>query len=101
MVSLGGSGSVSSRVRSRRTARTCQQPQRPISSGVTATRARRRRSSRWWPFSHGASFSGGKKNAAPQQPLGFFEHTALVAFESPEISGAQEDLGADYLWGLK
>ena len=36
---------------SRRTAITCQQPYRPISSGVTASLTMHRRSSRPWPFS--------------------------------------------------
>src|SRR5580698_540821 len=89
MTSVGGAGSGPRGMRSRRTARTCQQPQRPISSGVTATRAKRRRSSRWWPFSQGASFSGGKKRLRRQPALGLFQHARLVAFESEEIIRAQ------------
>src|SRR6266481_4030817 len=49
----------------------------------------RRRSSRWWPFSQLASFSGGKKGFAGQQALGLFEYSTLVAFEAEEVIGSQ------------
>ena len=46
----------------RSTARICQQPQRPISSGLTLTVLERRRTMRPCSLIHLASFSGGKKN---------------------------------------
>lgn len=56
-----------------------QRPHRPISSGLTVTRLSRRRSSRWWPFSHATSASGGK-SLLGQQAFGAFEDATLVAF---------------------
>jgi hypothetical protein len=67
---------------------TCQQPHSPISSGLTATRARRRRSRRPGAFSHFALSSGGK-SLLGEQALGFVENAAWVAFQAKEIIAAQ------------
>jgi hypothetical protein len=66
----------------------CQQPQSPISSGVTATRAIRRRSSRPCCFSQTAVASGGK-SLLGEQTGRFFEHAALIAFQPEEIIAAE------------
>ena len=71
-------------MRVRSTAMTCQQPHRPISSGVTATRLIRHRLSRPCCFSHFAVASGGK-SLLGEQAFGFFQDSGLVAFESEEV----------------
>ena len=65
-----------------------QQPQSPIASGLTSRVLMRRRTSLPWPFSQGASFSGGKKNGR-EFALGPLEDAALVAFQAKEIIAAQ------------
>ena len=74
--------------RSRYTARNCQQPHKPASSGLRLTRCNRQRTKRPCSLVQPVSASAGKKSFG-QLGLRPFQNAALVALEAKEIIGPQ------------